>query len=315
MESSVLLEAVQKALKYLDNSELPIHWERSSLFNLQNLDSDSEENLTDVKITFDFRIFLLIHLFQSSDDEPCEEKDRFVAQLYKFMDEAGTPLNKTPTVNNKDVDLHRLFRIVHKMGGYNRVTNQNKWRSVTLRLHLPNNQNTFNQVKSIYKKCLLSYEAFHRTLGVTMLNHTRSTKKNRGRSLIRDKDRSTPVNNSPRPDKEDEVVAEKKEEVKEAPPPPPPPPVVEPVKPIKRKSDVKKDVVSDVSDTNSSDPMEQCDANVSSGPSKEPGRPKRAESKILKERKAKSLVGEKTKSFVEKFDEQTKKEEEDKVRM
>lgn len=32
--------------------------------------------------------FLLL-CFQSSDDEPCEEEDRFVAQLYKFMDDRG----------------------------------------------------------------------------------------------------------------------------------------------------------------------------------------------------------------------------------
>ena len=31
---------------------------------------------------------LLISL-QGSDDEPNEEKDRFVAQLYKFMDDRG----------------------------------------------------------------------------------------------------------------------------------------------------------------------------------------------------------------------------------
>lgn len=149
---------------------------------------------------------------QSSDDEPCEEKDHFVAQLYKFMDDAGTPLNKTPTIATRDIDLHRLFRVVEKLGGYNRVTNQNKWRNVTSKLHLPMNQNTFNQVKSVYKKWLSSYETFYRTLGVTMLNHTRPSKKNRGRSLIRDRDRSTPIHSPAALEKEEEE--EKKEEVK-----------------------------------------------------------------------------------------------------
>lgn len=150
---------------------------------------------------------------QTSDDEPIEEKDRFVAELYKYMDEAGTPLNKTPSIGNKDIDLHRLFRVVQKLGGYNRVTNKNKWKTVSGRLHLPSNQNTYNQVKAIYKKCLASYEAFHRALGVTMLNHTRSsTKKNKGRSLIRDKDRATPINiNSPKSQKDEEEEVKKDE--------------------------------------------------------------------------------------------------------
>lgn len=88
-----------------------------------------------------------IQVFQSSDDEPCEEKDRFVAQLYKFLDEAGTPLNKTPTIASRDVDLHKLFRVVQKLGGFNKVTNQNKWRTVTMKLRFPNSQNIINQVR------------------------------------------------------------------------------------------------------------------------------------------------------------------------
>lgn len=198
VESNVLLEAVEKALRYLDQDELPVHWEKNTLFNMQSQYTDSEENFTDVRffsknksnytrfkicISYrgycDFYIYLLLQcnvylfLFQSSDDEPREEKDHFVAQLYKFMDDSGTPLNKTPMINNKDVDLYRLFRVVHKLGGYNRVTNQNKWRSVAVRLKFSNNQNTCNQVKMVYKKCLFSYEAFYRTLGCTMLSHSR----------------------------------------------------------------------------------------------------------------------------------------------
>lgn len=55
---------------------------------------------------------LILAIFsQSSDDEPREEKDHFVAQLYKFMDDRGTPLNRNPTIANKDIDLYRLFRV------------------------------------------------------------------------------------------------------------------------------------------------------------------------------------------------------------
>ena len=48
---------------------------------------------------------------QESDDEPREEKDHFVAQLYKFMEECGTPINKAPTIAGRDLDLYRLFRV------------------------------------------------------------------------------------------------------------------------------------------------------------------------------------------------------------
>lgn len=216
------------------------------------------------------------------------------------MDDAGTPLNKTPTIASKDIDLHRLFRVVQKLGGYNRVTNQNKWKSVTTRLRLPNNQNICNQVKSVYKKCLSSYETFHRTLGVTMLNHTRSTKKNRGRSLIRDKDRSTPMN-SPRPDK-DEEFPEKVEEKKEPLPQTPEPPKA------KKKQEVKKVLSAEISDTNSSDTTDQSEATP--GASKEAGRPKR---EVKSSRKMKALTADKPKMVGEKPEETQKKEEDEKV--
>ncbi|KAL1501119.1 hypothetical protein ABEB36_006504 [Hypothenemus hampei] len=191
IESTGLAEAIQKANKFLDNNELPLHWEKSSLFSAGG-ESDSDDNGS-----------------ETSEEEQSEEKDRFVAQLYKYMDDSGTPLNKTPTVASKDIDLHRLFRVVHKMGGYNRVTNQNKWKAVAGKMRLPVvNQNTSNQIKSVYKKCLLSYEGFFRTLGVTMSNPIRTIKKDKGRSLIRDKDR-TPIS-SPRPEIDDDSSLERK---------------------------------------------------------------------------------------------------------
>lgn len=57
----------------------------------------------------------------SSDDYPSEVKDRFVAQLYKFMDDRGTPMNRLPTINCIDIDLHRFFIVVRRYGGYNKV--------------------------------------------------------------------------------------------------------------------------------------------------------------------------------------------------
>ena len=61
---------------------------------------------------------------QLSDSEAAvvdERRDRFVAQLYKFMDDRGTPINRAPTFAGSDLDLFHLFRLVASMGGYNRV--------------------------------------------------------------------------------------------------------------------------------------------------------------------------------------------------
>lgn len=161
--------AILAALEYLDNDVLPPHWDRDALFGLGVSSSDSEQ---------DFET-------DSSDDEPREEKDHFVAQLYKYMDDRGTPLNKGPCIVNRDVDLYRLFSAVHKLGGYNRVTTQNQWKSIAMRLGFtPTTNSITNLVKQAYKKFLQPFEEFNRKLGCTMVAHPRANRI-KGRSLVR----------------------------------------------------------------------------------------------------------------------------------
>ncbi|XP_055380997.1 AT-rich interactive domain-containing protein 4B [Condylostylus longicornis] len=162
--------AVQAAINFLENNELPPHWDRDSLFGLSNSSSDYEGEVDS----------------DSSDDEPTEEKDHFVAQLYKYMDDRGTPLNKVPSIQNRDVDLYRLFRTVQKLGGYNRVTSQNQWKSITNRLGFtPVTVSVTNLVKQAYKKFLQPYEEFHRKLGCSMIMTSRGSGRSKGRSLVR----------------------------------------------------------------------------------------------------------------------------------
>lgn len=69
------------------------------------------------------------------------------------MDDRGTPLNRGPTIANRDVDLYRLYRAVEKLGGYSRVTSQNQWRAISIRLGFsPVTTSITNLVKQAYKK-------------------------------------------------------------------------------------------------------------------------------------------------------------------
>lgn len=205
VDNNTLRTAVEKALLYLDRDELPPHWDRDLLFGM-----DESSGNSDSDGGFDS---------DSSDDEPREEKDHFVAQLYKFMDDRGTPINKGPIIGTRDVDLYKLFKVVHKLGGYNRVTNQNQWKTISHKLGFgQSSSGIVNLVKQAYKKFLHSFEDFYRKLGCTMVNHPRGNRSRHrsGRSLIRDRDRATPIN--PLKDKEKPVtpvVIEKVPEVLE----------------------------------------------------------------------------------------------------
>ncbi|KAK6635234.1 hypothetical protein RUM44_000485 [Polyplax serrata] len=182
VDNNTLKTAVEKALHFIDKDELPPHWDRELLFGLveSDVNTDSDDGLDS----------------DSSDDEPREEKDHFVAQLYKFMDDRGTPINNCPSIGGKDLDLYKLFNVVHKLNGYNRVTNRNQWKNVSTKLGLGITTSIITQVKHAYKKYLHSFEDFYRKLGCTMVSHPRNNRaRNKsGRSLIRDRDRATPSN-------------------------------------------------------------------------------------------------------------------------
>ncbi|XP_066993886.2 microtubule-associated protein futsch isoform X2 [Anabrus simplex] len=191
VDNNTLKAAVEKALLYLDRDELPPHWDRDLLFGMNDASchSDSEGGMDS----------------DSSDDEPREEKDHFVAQLYKFMDDRGTPINKGPTIGTRDVDLYKLFKVVHKLGGYNRVTNHNQWKTISHKMGFGQGSSSItNLVKQAYKKFLHSFEDFYRKLGCTMVNHPRGNRSRHraGRSLIRDRDRATPISTQKDKDKE-----------------------------------------------------------------------------------------------------------------
>nr|CAD7259374.1 unnamed protein product [Timema shepardi] len=111
--------------------------------------------------------------------------------------------------------LVRIFVVVHKLGGYNRVTNHNQWKTVSHKLGFGmSGSSVINLVKQSYKKFLHSFEDFYRKLGCTMVNHPRGNRSRHraGRSLIRDRDRSTPINIPKDKDKSANTMAEKRTE-------------------------------------------------------------------------------------------------------
>lgn len=108
------------------------------------------------------------------------------------MDDRGTPINICPSVCSKDLDLYKLFKLVRNMNGYNRVNNNNQWKTVSTKLGFGNSPGVVTQVKHAYKKFLHSFEDFNRKLGCTMVNHPRGgrSRSKGGRSLLREVDRA-----------------------------------------------------------------------------------------------------------------------------
>ncbi|GFO17049.1 AT-rich interactive domain-containing protein 4b-like [Plakobranchus ocellatus] len=191
-EDKTMRIAFEKALLYFDTKELPVGWNKSEMLG-SDIEDDEDDNGEDE---------------YASEDEPFEEKDRFVAQLYKFMDDRGTPINKGPCIGNKDLNLYKLFKIVQHLGGYNKVTKEMKWPVVYSKMGLPSlHLNPAHQIKTAYKKYLDAYETFFRKLGSTMgtLSRPGRARQNSGRNILsfRARERSPRSPKPPEKNKDD----------------------------------------------------------------------------------------------------------------
>lgn len=62
VESTSLADAIQRALKFLDNRELPAHWERGTLFHSTSLESESDDNFSDVSTNSLLKCFSIVTL-------------------------------------------------------------------------------------------------------------------------------------------------------------------------------------------------------------------------------------------------------------
>uniref|UniRef100_A0AAV2JJH0 Proteasome subunit alpha type-3 n=1 Tax=Knipowitschia caucasica TaxID=637954 RepID=A0AAV2JJH0_KNICA len=97
-----------------------------------------------------------------------EERDNFLQQLYKFMEDRGTPINKPPVLGYKDLNLFKLFRLVTLQGGCKAIESGTVWKQIYMDLGIPilNSAAAYN-VKTAYKKYLIGFEEFCRSALIT----------------------------------------------------------------------------------------------------------------------------------------------------
>ncbi|KAK5882159.1 hypothetical protein CesoFtcFv8_020773 [Champsocephalus esox] len=97
-----------------------------------------------------------------------EERENFLQQLYKFMEDRGTPINKRPVLGYKNLNLFKLYRLVHKLGGFNNIESGAVWKLVYQDLGIPvlNSAAGYN-VKCAYRKYLNGFEEYCTSTAIT----------------------------------------------------------------------------------------------------------------------------------------------------
>uniref|UniRef100_A0A672SE01 ARID domain-containing protein n=1 Tax=Sinocyclocheilus grahami TaxID=75366 RepID=A0A672SE01_SINGR len=131
------------------------------------------------------QMLYLLSLKQPDDEPDPEERDHFLQQLYKFMEDRGTPINKPPVLGYKDLNLFKLFRLVHIHGGCDNIESGSIWKQIYMDLGIPilNSAASYN-VKTAYRKYLYGFEEFCRSAQIQF---------------------RTVHHNEPRPDRQPEV--------------------------------------------------------------------------------------------------------------
>ncbi|XP_067840218.1 AT-rich interactive domain-containing protein 4B isoform X2 [Heptranchias perlo] len=152
---TAMKEALDQALEFLKSGAIPNNWKTE----LKEESSSSEEEECDEED-------------ESSEEEEevepfPEERENFLQQLYKFMEDRGTPINKRPVLGYRDLNLFKLYRLVHELGGFDSIESGAVWKQVYQDLGIPvmNSAAGYN-VKCAYRKYLCGFEDYCKSANI-----------------------------------------------------------------------------------------------------------------------------------------------------
>ncbi|XP_051536787.1 AT-rich interactive domain-containing protein 5A-like [Myxocyprinus asiaticus] len=100
---------------------------------------------------------------RSSDQGQEMSEDTFLKDLYLFMKQRDTPIERIPHLGFKQIDLFLMYKTVKDLGGYQQVTAQQLWKKVYSILGgNPRSTSAATCTRRHYEKLLLPYEC-HQT--------------------------------------------------------------------------------------------------------------------------------------------------------
>uniref|UniRef100_H0X706 AT-rich interactive domain-containing protein 4B n=1 Tax=Otolemur garnettii TaxID=30611 RepID=H0X706_OTOGA len=166
---AILKQAFDQALEFHKNRTIPANWktELKEDSSSSEAEEEEEEEEDDEKEKEDNSSEEEV-ITPDEEIEPFpEERENFLQQLYKFMEDRGTPINKRPVLGYRNLNLFKLFRLVHKLGGFDNIESGAVWKQVYQDLGIPvlNSAAGYN-VKCAYKKYLYGFEEYCRSANI-----------------------------------------------------------------------------------------------------------------------------------------------------
>ncbi|XP_036091492.1 AT-rich interactive domain-containing protein 4B isoform X3 [Rousettus aegyptiacus] len=160
---ALLKQAFDQALEFHRSRTIPANWKTELKEDSSSSEAEEEEEEEDDEKEKEDN--------SSEEEEEIEpfpeERENFLQQLYKFMEDRGTPINKRPVLGYRNLNLFKLFRLVHKLGGFDNIESGAVWKQVYQDLGIPvlNSAAGYN-VKCAYKKYLYGFEEYCRSANI-----------------------------------------------------------------------------------------------------------------------------------------------------
>ncbi|XP_072485421.1 AT-rich interactive domain-containing protein 4A isoform X2 [Notamacropus eugenii] len=158
---------LQKASTFLKTKVVPDNWKMDISEILESSSSDDEDGANEESDEEKDKENAKEEEEIPEEELDPEERDNFLQQLYKFMEDRGTPINKPPVLGYKDLNLFKLFRLVYHQGGCDNIDSGAVWKQIYMDLGIPilNSAASYN-VKTAYRKYLYGFEEYCRSANI-----------------------------------------------------------------------------------------------------------------------------------------------------
>uniref|UniRef100_A0A8C8RAI9 AT-rich interaction domain 4A n=1 Tax=Pelusios castaneus TaxID=367368 RepID=A0A8C8RAI9_9SAUR len=152
---------------FLNTKAVPDNWKMDMSEILESSSSDEEDGAAAESDEEEDKVEEKEEETEPEEELDPEERDNFLQQLYKFMEDRGTPINKPPVLGYKDLNLFKLFRLVYQQGGCDKIDSGAVWKQIYMDLGIPilNSAASYN-VKTAYRKYLYGFEEYCRSANI-----------------------------------------------------------------------------------------------------------------------------------------------------
>ncbi|NXN15674.1 ARI4A protein, partial [Indicator maculatus] len=160
-------KGLQEASAFLRTKGVPRNWKMDISEILESSSSDEEDGAAAETDEEEEKKEEKTEEVVPEEELDPEERDNFLQQLYKFMEDRGTPINKPPVLGYKDLNLFKLFRLVYQQGGCDNIESGAVWKQIYMDLGIPilNSAASYN-VKTAYRKYLYGFEEYCRSANI-----------------------------------------------------------------------------------------------------------------------------------------------------